>query len=70
MAAFHYVHCKVQCKCGRWVNIRAKFGKSIGWVKTEPCWDCPRTVELHNRQGHVENEKRPTQFISEEVKHE
>lgn len=71
MAAFHYIHCAVQCKCGNWVNIRAKFGKTVGWSKSEPCWHCPpRAVELRNRQGYVDNEKRPTQFISEEVKHE
>lgn len=70
MAAFHYIHCIVMCKCGNRVNIRAKFGKTVGWVKSEPCWNCPRAVELRNRQGWCENERRPTEFISEEVKHE
>lgn len=65
--ARHFYHVKVQCKCGSWINVRYE-GGTYGGSHTEPCWHCHRSVEVRGTTGYCENDKRPTQIISHEVK--
>ena len=70
MTTFHKIHCIVQCNCGKWINVRAKFSAETGWSKVEPCWNCHRAVELRGRTGYCENRRVKTQFVSEETVNE
>jgi hypothetical protein len=75
MASFEYIHCLVTCQgksgqCGNKINIRAKFGKSVGYIKTEACWNCGEVVELRGRAGWQYGKRIPTEEISSETKHE